>query len=75
MTTEQEIEAIKKKIKRLKIWNVVLVILVLLIGWWQCATWRYLRNEMRPKVNTLIEKSCGGPCDPPGYVPKPPPKI
>ncbi len=51
-----------------KFLTIVLLIAVLLLGWWQCLTWRYLRDDLR----VWIEQHGGGD----GVsVPKPPPRL
>jgi len=48
--------------------TIVLLVAVLLLGWWQCLTWRYLRDDLR----VWIEQHGGGDGVP---VPKPPPRL
>ena len=57
-------------VRKWKILTIILLIAVLLLGWWQCATWRYLRNEVRPLLPSAAVQPPDG-----GTVPKPPPRI
>ena len=57
-------------VRQWKILTIILLIVVVLLGWWQCATWRYLNDEVRTRIYHLpVGAPDGGP------MPKPPPRI
>lgn len=66
---QQQIDELRAKAKTWKLITILLLVGFLLLGWWQCATWRYLDGDAKTYIDSKIP-----PTDGSGF-PKPPPRI